>query len=149
MQRVLHFAPLQVDDSDPTGAYQAVCVYRALKQYVKVTKSIRSGTNQLFVTFQPGRQGREASKTTIAGWLKSCVQEAYTRQKLPLPAVRAHSTRKQSVSWADMGRISVQDICTHASWTSSSVFTRHYKLDLKTTVSARHAQSVLGAVFHV
>ena len=41
----------------------------------------------------------------------------------PVPSVKAHSTRKQSVSWANLKNISMEDICQHASWASSTTFT--------------------------
>ena len=143
MQRTLHFAPLSGLEADPQGSWESVCVIRTLRRYIEVTRPIRKGTNQLLVTFKEGDQGKEASKATIARWLKQCVQEAYTLQKLPLPSVKAHSTRKQSVSWANMKNISIQDICQHACWVSPNTFIRHYRLQLASTVSSRHAQSVL------
>ena len=73
MQRVLHFAPLRGQEADPDGAWESVCLIRTLRRYIKVTKPIRSGTNQLLVTFKEGAQGKEASKVTIAQWLKHCV----------------------------------------------------------------------------
>ena len=143
MQRTLHFAPLSGPEADPDNSWESVCLIRTLCRYMEVTKPIRTGTSQLLVTFKEGAQGREASKVTIAQWLKHCVQEAYTLQKLPMPLVKAHSTRKQSVSWASMKNVSIEDICQHACWTNSNTFIKHYRLQLASTVSSRHAQSVL------
>ena len=98
---------------------------------------------KLVVTFKEGAQGKEAAKVIIAQWLKFGVQEAYSLQKFPLPSVKAHSTRKQSVSWANLKNVSMEDICFHASWASSSTFTKHYSLQLASSVSSRHAQSIL------
>ena len=81
MQRVLRFAPPSDTDADPNGAWESMCLVRAFHRYVKVTKPLRSGTNQLVVAFKEGAHGKEASKVTIARWFKFCVQEAYTLQK--------------------------------------------------------------------
>ena len=102
MERILHFAPLPLNDEQTNNAYVNVCVYRVLKRYVEVTAPIRVNTIQLFVTFAQGKQGKPACKSTIASWIKKCIVEAYSRQKLPLPKVNAHSTRRQSTSWAEM-----------------------------------------------
>jgi len=145
MQRVLEFSRLGQDDFDNT--FRSVCVCRALEAYVKATETLRSNTSQLFVTFQSGRQGKPAAKRSIAHWIKSCIQQAYIEQSLPLPQVNAHSTRKQSVSWADMNNISVHDICQQASWTSANTFIKHYKLHLPSSVSSRHADTVIKSAF--
>ena len=148
MQRVLHFAPLIEDETDP-GGWESVCLIRTLRRYIKVTRPLRADTNQLLVTFKEGAHGKEASKVTIAPWLKHCVQEAYTLQKLPLPSVKAQSTRKQSVSWSNLKNILIQDICHHASWVSPNTFTRHYRLQLALTISSKHAQSILVGALNV
>ena len=56
MQRVLHFAPLSGHEADPDGAWESVCLIRTYR-YIKVTKPIRSGTNQLLVTGQGSLEG--------------------------------------------------------------------------------------------
>ena len=65
MQRVLHFAPLSGPEADPDDSWESVCLIRTLRRYIKVTKPIHSGTNQLLVTFK-GAQGKEATKITYA-----------------------------------------------------------------------------------
>ena len=146
MERTLHFLPLRSEDSE-TQDWSLVCVCRALKQYVQSTRDIRQDTSQLFVTYHQGRQGKPAAKTTIAGWIKLCIQEAYTRSNLSPPSVTAHSTRKQSASWADMHCVSIKDICQQASWSSSSTFVKHYKLILPSSISARHADTIIKAAW--
>lgn len=143
--RSVEFVPL-TSDEDPIQHLLAVCVCRALNRYIEVTQPIlQDGCTQLFVTYQKGRAGKPAAKLTIAHWIKLCIQEAYHHQGLPLPSVQAHSTRKQSTSWADLKNISIQDICQQATWASANVFVKHYKLNIANSVSARHAQAVLSA----
>ena len=149
LARAMDFAPLVPEGDPPNPALQAVCVVSAIKQYIEVTNPVlQENCTQFFVTFQKGCQGRPASPVTIAHWLKAFIQEAYEHSQLPLPAVRAHSTRKLSTSWAELKHISIRDICQQANWASSNVFVKHYKLNLASSVSARHARGVgLGTLF--
>jgi hypothetical protein len=145
MARTMEFAPIQSDEGDLDERSSKVCVCRAVQEYIKRTDPVlKDNCTQLFVTFQKGRQGRPAAKQTIASWIKACVHEAYKR--LPeSPRVKAHSTRKQSTTWAELKNISIRDICQMATWTSPNVFIKHYKLKVHSSVSARHANAVLNA----
>jgi hypothetical protein len=144
--RSMTFAPLHTEEEPVSPAVQAVCVCRAIEAYIKATKPfIKPNVTQLFVTFQKGRAGTAASKVTIANWIKTCVYEAYNQLELDKPEVHAHSTRKQSATWAELKNVSIKDICTMASWSSSLVFAKHYRLKMHDSVSARHARAVLTA----
>ena len=146
IQQALEFVPLGESSPNPAGTLRANCVCRALVAYMKATRHIRQG-NQLFVTFKKSDQGRPASKTTIASWLKAVISQAYLIQGKTLEKVaRAHGVRKSSVTWAELGSVSVTDICRQACWQSSSTFVKHYKLTIPRTVSERHAETVLGSV---
>ena len=141
----LEFAPYGLDEQGQETPLSALCVCRALKIYLDVTKDIRQ-TNQLFVTYKKGASGKPASKLTIARWLKKAIELGYQQKDLPLPmGVKAHSTRAMSASWAELNVSSVLDICRQASWSTPHTFMKHYKLDLSQSVSARHAVAVLQA----
>ena len=145
MEKSLEFAPYGIDDEGSDLPERTLCVCRALECYITATRDIRR-TNQLFVTFKAGDQGRAASKITMAGWLKTVIQNCYEVQNLPIPrGVKAHSARHASTSWAELRAISILDICQQASWASSNTFVKHYKLDLSQSVSSRHARAVLDA----
>ncbi|KAL7851538.1 hypothetical protein AOLI_G00218940 [Acnodon oligacanthus] len=47
-----------------------------------------------------------------------------------LEGLRAHSTRGMATSWALFRGVSVQDLCTAASWASGNTFVRFYRLDV-------------------
>ena len=146
IQQALEFVPLGHSSPNPAGTLRANCVCRALVAYMKATRHIRQG-DQLFVTFKQGDQGRPASKATIATWLKAIISKAYHIRGETLEHVaRAHDTRKTSVTWAELGSVSIADICRQACWQSSSTFVKHYKLAVPKTVSQRHAEAVLGSV---
>ena len=147
IQESIEYTPFGVQTRHIEGSMRALCVCRTLSAYIRATRQIRQ-CDQLFVTYKKGDQGRPASKATIATWLKTTIIQAYSLADKTLDkGVRAHSCRKQSVSWASLHAISVADICRQACWQSSSTFAKHYKLDLPQSVSERHADSVLRAAF--
>jgi len=107
IEKVLQFSPYGIDEAGLAGPENALCVCRALQEYLERTKEMRT-TNQLFVTFKEGDHGRAAGKITMASWFKSLVQKAYISVNLPPPdGVKAHSARHQSASWADLKAVSV------------------------------------------
>ena len=56
---------------------------------------------------------------------------AYSGNGMQPPAgLRAHSTRGMAASWALFKGVSIQDVCTAASWSSPSTFARFYSLDV-------------------
>jgi integrase len=147
IEKAIEFTPYGIDEDGSVTPENTLCVCRALQEYLKATKDIRK-TSQLFVTFKKGDQGRAASKITMAGWLKYSIKEAYEAVGKPAPAgVKAHQTRHQSTSWADLKALSILDICQQASWASPNTFVKHYRLNL-TGVSTRHASAVLDAHSH-
>jgi hypothetical protein len=137
IEKKIELAPYGIGDDGVELPEHALCVCRALKRYLQVTKSYRK-SSQLFVTFGGKSRGKAASKATIAGWVKNAIAEGYkTIGEVPPQGIKAHSTRHASASWNDLRGTSVLDICQQMSWTTPHTFVKHYKLD------ARHAQAVL------
>ena len=148
IEKAIEFTPYGIDEDGKELSERTLCVARALEFYIAATRDIRQ-TNQLFVTYKAGDQGRAASKITMAGWLKKAIQDCYELQNLPIPqGIKAHSTRHTSTSWADLKAIAVLDICQQASWATPNTFIKHYKLNLAQSVSSRHARAVLDAHTH-
>lgn len=149
IEHVLEFAPYGRNEDGTESPQAALCICRTLQAYLNSTKPVRQ-SNQLLVTYKRGDQGRAASKQSIAAWLKLAIWKAYELQGKALEngtrAVKAHSVRGQSVSWADLHAVDVLDICMQANWSSSHTFIKHYRLALPYTVSANHAVSVLKAL---
>ena len=56
-------------------------------------------------------------------------------------ALRAHSTRVVSASWAVTRGVPVQEVCMAANWSSSSTFLTFYNLDVSASTVAH---TVLG-----
>jgi hypothetical protein len=145
--KTMAFTPLVPESPELEQETRAVCVCRAVATYIKATTPIVQGNcTQFFVSFQKGKKmGKPVAKTTIAHWIKTCIYEAYLAEERDRPYVHAHSTRKQSTSWAELKNIHIQDICQQADWSTPHVFTKHYKLNLSRSVSATHANAVLTA----
>ena len=71
-----------------------ICTVKLFKQYIDVTKSLRSSTTCLFIT--KGKPYRPASKDTLARWIKSMLHDA----GIDTTIFTSHSTRLASTSKA-------------------------------------------------
>ncbi|XP_067302267.1 uncharacterized protein [Pseudorasbora parva] len=119
----------------------ALCPVRALQTYVSRTSAFRK-SDQLFVSWAPPRKGDPLSKQRLSHWLVDAIILAYESKGVQPPGnIRAHSTRGLAASWALFRGVSLQDICSAASWASPHTFVRYYRLDV-TRTSVAH--SVLG-----
>ena len=145
IESTIDFAPFGLEEDGSPSELRPLCVTRALKAYLQRTAGSRK-TDQLFVTYKTGQAGRAASKLTIARWIRRAIQLGYECQDKQLPmGVKAHSTRHQSASWAELNVTNIMDICKQACWATPHTFVKHYKLDLSASRSARHAAAVLNA----
>ena len=134
--------------SEKARRLNKVCVVRSLHQYIKASGRIRQpGCTQLFVSYKQGAQGLKVTKRRIGVWLQELVHSAYTSLgKVPPKGIRAHDTRGHSASWAEFNNVIPADICAAATWSSTSVFARHYRLDVSNAHHSRHATAVLQSV---
>ncbi|XP_057188898.1 uncharacterized protein LOC130553779 isoform X1 [Triplophysa rosa] len=119
----------------------ALCPVRALQAYMSKTSAFRK-SDQLFISWAPPHKGSPISKQRLSHWLVNAIAVAYVSRGVQPPGtIRAHSTRGLAASWALFRGVSLQDICSAASWASPHTFVRYYRLDVtKTSV----AHSVLG-----
>ena len=119
-----------------------LCPVRALRIYMDRTKPHRK-TSQLFVSWAPKTLGKAVTKARISQWLVEAIERAYVCKGVQPPLrVKAHSTRGVAASWALSKGVSIQDLCTAASWGSSSTFARYYMLDVTAAPVARAVLSV-------
>ncbi len=102
-------------------AERKLCVLTYLKQYLSLTKRIRSGEKALFISFR--KPHKAVSKDTIARWLKFIMKKA----GLDSHKYTAHSTRSASTSAASAATVPVDDILQTAGWASETTFRRFYK----------------------
>ena len=92
-----------------------LCPCRAVKMYLKRTKSLRKGEEALFLTYKSGQQ-HKASKHSIARWIVSLIQFACEKTGKTLLSARAHDTRRLSTLWALFNGASVEEIIRAAHW---------------------------------
>ncbi|XP_056093378.1 uncharacterized protein LOC130072339 [Rhinichthys klamathensis goyatoka] len=119
----------------------ALCPVRALQAYMTRTSAFRK-SDQLFVSWAPPHRGSPISKQRLSHWVVGAKTMAYEAKGVQPPrGIRAHSTRGLAASWALFRGVSLQDICSAASWASPHTFVRYYRLDV-TRTSVAH--SVLG-----
>ena len=133
IEKVVEFTTYGINEDGSESPEHALCVCRSLRAYMNVTKA-HSRSDQLFVTYKRGDEGRAASKQSLASWLKTAITKSYVSQGKPLEkgirSLKAHSVRGQSVSWADLHAVDVLDICMQASWSSPHTSVKHYRLSL-------------------
>ena len=119
-----------------------LCPVRALRIYMDRTATDRK-TTQLFVSWGPKTVGKAVSKVRISQWIVEAIERSYSSKELQPPLrVKAHSTRGMATSWALCKGVSIQDVCTAASWGSSSTFASFYRLDVTAAPVARAVLSV-------
>ena len=108
-----------------------LCPVRAVKIYLKRTKSLRKHRKRLFI---PIRGDQDLAKSTLSRWVRYVIKHAYsTISKNPnrLLKPRAHELRALSTSWAYVNYIPLEEILKSAVWSSSSLFASHYLRDFR------------------
>ena len=137
---------------EKTDSNKELCVYRNVKNYIKVTSSVvepKNAQNEprpLFVCYGQKNKGQKASKQTIARWIVHTIKCAYAASGRPIPDhLRAHSTRAQSTSTALFNKVPIEEIMRAADWRTESTFARHYSLDLWKSAEGRVARATLSS----
>ena len=125
--------PAMAEERDPE--LRKLCVRDSLRAYVNATKPFRGTAQQLLLCYGKKVRGQPVSKQRISTWLKDVIKDCYALRGLAAPEhVKGHDVRKQATSWADLAGVEPEKICEAATWQStnklSSMFARHYRLDL-------------------
>ena len=108
-----------------------LCPVRAVKIYLKRTKSLRKHRKRLFI---PTQGDHDLNKSTISRWVKYAIKHAYgsiSKNPNRLFRPRAHELRAISASWAYMNFIPLEEVLKSAVWSSSSLFASHYLRDFR------------------
>ena len=106
---------------------------RAVLIYLKATKSLREGSNSLFVTLTEPHNA--PSPQTISKWIVNTIKTCYELEGKPLQTVRAHSTRSLSSSWALYSGVAMDRILQAVDWSKDTTFVKFYLKDVEHTVS--------------
>ncbi|XP_073436143.1 uncharacterized protein [Dendrobates tinctorius] len=126
--------------------YHTLDVRRAVLAYLDRTSPWRQ-SRSLFVSFQGNRKGSGVTTGTLSRWIRDAIIMAYlARGEEPPLGIKAHSTRAISSSWAERANVPIEQICKAATWSSSSTFYSHYRLDLSSTEDLSFGRSVLNTV---
>ena len=107
-----------------------LCPVRALKFYLKMTRSYRQNRTRLFL---PIKGNKDISKDTILRWISYTVKLAYrklTKRDISFLKIKAHEVRALSFSWAFFNKVPLNDILQAAVWNSSSTFAKFYLRDM-------------------
>ena len=136
--------PALHDEADPQ--LRLLCVRRALKLYLERSRTYRDpSVSQLFVAYGGGKRGQAVSKRRISSWLVELIQFVYEEQGLPPPqGVRAHQTRAQATSLAELAGVDPLAICRAATWSSTCTFTKHYRMDVAARARSDFGRRVLS-----
>lgn len=110
-----------------------LCIVRAMKEYLEVTKTRRTNDHQLLISIKEPHG--PVSKDTIAKWIREMLALA----GLDVNIYKAHSVRAASVSAAKLNFVPIQDIIKRADWTTEQTFNKYYNKPVKTTTSYESA----------
>ena len=117
---------------DFTGGDQdemLLCPVRAVREYLRRTRSFRPELPRLFLT--TGRRRKMVSKNTISFWLKEVIRKAYVSSGEDLPArIRAHETRSIAPSAVFKRNFAVGQVLRAGVWSRQTTFTSFYLRDV-------------------
>ena len=117
--------PLSVLVLKPFDQCYRLCVVRALKEYLKRTKSLRKGASQLLISFRPPH--KPISRDTLSRWVLTSMSMA----GIDIKRFKSHSTRGASTSAAKRLGVSVNLILKHAGWKKEDSFATYYNKDIE------------------
>ena len=127
----IHIRPLTgflcPDDIDRT-----LCPVRALKRYLRFTRSLRKSQRKLFISHNPF-YSKDISTSSISRWLKLVIKNAYANSSMDLGSTRAHEVRAWAASSAFAHSWSLQDVMKAAYWRRESSFINYYLRDVSLT----------------
>ncbi|XP_068094727.1 uncharacterized protein [Hyperolius riggenbachi] len=125
--------------------FHCLDVRRCVIQYLEATRSWRK-TQAMLVLFSGVNRGKQASRASIARWIKQTITMAYQLQGKEVPQlIKAHSTRAVSTSWAERAGVSVEQICRAATWSNKNTFVKHYRLNFDSSRDLIFGRRVLQA----
>lgn len=91
----------------------------------------------LFVAHAGPKKGQVISSQRWLKWIMEMIRLAYLLAKQSLPGpTRAHSTRAMAMSASFLLGVSLEDICTAATWASPHTIMKHYALDVRLRCTA-------------
>lgn len=129
------FSPISIPPLAPfVGANEPdslICPVRAIKMYIKRSRSFRRGRNRLFMSYQRNRSS-DISVTTLSNWVKYLVKCVYQESNV-VDQVRykitAHQLRHVAMSLACRGSVPMETLIRAGMWTKPTSFLSFYLAD--------------------
>ena len=106
-------------------AYQTLCVFTHMKEYLHRTKPLRGSETGLFLTLV--KPYKRVFRDTISRWIN-----CYENAGVDVTQFKPHSTRAASTSKAKAAAVPFQEILKTAGWSSSRCFDRYYNKPVQT-----------------
>ncbi|KAJ7344949.1 hypothetical protein JRQ81_000899 [Phrynocephalus forsythii] len=129
-----------------TDLKRTLDICQALLFYLSRMASIHA-TKHLFVQTVDLHKGFPVSSQTLSQCICNTIKPTYQSAQVPLPAApRGHSTRVVAASTAFLRGIPLLEVCKAATWSSSSTFVTHYKLDTQARTEAAFSRAVLASL---
>ena len=116
----------------PDDPDRKLCPVRALKRYLKFTRSLRKSQRQLFISHNPF-YGKDITSSSISRWLKLVIKNAYASSSMETESSRAHEVRAWAASSAFAQSWCLREVMEAVYWRSESSFTSFYLRDVSLT----------------
>ena len=116
----------------PDDPDRKLCPVRALKRYLKFTRSLRQNQRKLFISFNP-YYTKDISTSSISRWVKLVIKSAYATSDVEYQSARSHEIRAWAASTAFLHTQSLRDVLEAAYWRSESPFINYYLRDASLT----------------
>lgn len=127
-----------------------LCPVRALRYYLDMTANKRRVRGRLFLSYIAPY--KEASKSTIASWIKKTIKLVYQQASssdLAVSQIRAHDIRGFSTSWAFRNAVPLLDVLRAGCWKCHSTFSDFYLKDVTTIRDDMRNLGSLSVAQHV
>ena len=111
---------------------RALCVYRALDEYLARTEGLRGSETSLFISYV--KPYKKVTSSTIARWVKIMMNRA----GIDVTVYKAHSIRAASASKAWQSGGPLHEILATAGWSKENTFARYYNKDIKKPKQMAH-----------
>jgi len=108
---------------------ERLCVVTCLRQYVKLTESIRTGHDLLWLSYT--KPFKPVSRDTVSRWIKNVLEKAGVNTKV----FSAHSTQAAATSAACSNNVSINTIMDVAGWSRESTFRKFYDKPVQAVVN--------------
>ena len=111
---------------------RTLCLVRAVRYYLDLTKDLRGSQSFLFISFKKGHTS-DIRPATLSSWLKQTILLCYIQadqQALDLVQVKEHDIRAFAASKAFYGGVSVDQIMQACHSKAHNTFTNFYLKDL-------------------